>query len=89
MTLRVSVPDELEERLRKKAMERFGYEKGSISKAVTTAIESWLDTVETTEPIQDPWERLEGALDHIDKSSVELQDEALRIWAKTVDDRAD
>jgi hypothetical protein len=40
--MQIVLPDELENRLRKKAALVFGLKKGSISKAIGTAIESWL-----------------------------------------------
>jgi len=38
----VSLPNELEEKVRKKAMKEFGMKKGYLSKAVIKALESWL-----------------------------------------------
>ena len=38
----IILPDEVEKRLRMKAVEKFGGRKGSISEAVTEAIEEWL-----------------------------------------------
>ncbi len=37
-----SLPKELEEMFRKKAMEKYGYSKGAISKALEAAIKLWL-----------------------------------------------
>jgi hypothetical protein len=41
-SLKIYIPDELEESFRKRAMERFGYGKGSISKAARAAIVEWM-----------------------------------------------
>ncbi len=38
----VVIPDELEKKLRLKAMEKFGMRKGYLSKALIEAIERWL-----------------------------------------------
>jgi hypothetical protein len=38
----VSLPNELEEKVRVKAMKEFGMKKGYLSKAVIKALESWL-----------------------------------------------
>lgn len=38
----ISIPDDLEEELRKKAMEKFGMKKGHLSKAAEEAISEWL-----------------------------------------------
>ncbi len=41
-SLKIYIPDELEAAFRKRAMERFGYRKGSISKAAQAAMVEWL-----------------------------------------------
>jgi hypothetical protein len=41
--IKVSVPDEKEERFRKAAMKAFGHERGSISKAAEEAMEEWTE----------------------------------------------
>ncbi|MHA1783924.1 MAG: hypothetical protein ACTSVE_01880 [Candidatus Helarchaeota archaeon] len=41
--LKGTVPDDINEKFRKIAMERFGYEKGAISKALTEAILKWIE----------------------------------------------
>jgi metal-responsive CopG/Arc/MetJ family transcriptional regulator len=38
----VSLPEELEEKVRKKAIKEFGIKKGYLSKAVIEALELWL-----------------------------------------------
>jgi post-segregation antitoxin (ccd killing protein) len=38
----VSIPDELEQQLREKGVERFGLKRGYLSKAVEEAIRLWL-----------------------------------------------
>lgn len=37
------VPDDIEKRFRKKAMEKFGYGKGAISKALEEALRRWIE----------------------------------------------
>jgi len=39
----ISLPEELEEKVRKKAIKEFGIRKGYLSKAVIKALESWLE----------------------------------------------
>jgi hypothetical protein len=39
----VSISDELEEKLRQKAIKEFGLRKGYLSKAVIKAVESWIE----------------------------------------------
>jgi len=41
-SLKVYIDEELEQRLRKTAMEVYGYGRGSISRAVEDAIRRWL-----------------------------------------------
>jgi hypothetical protein len=40
--IRVDLPDELEEQLRFKTLERFDGKKGDLSKAVGEAVKTWL-----------------------------------------------
>ena len=42
-SLKIYIPDELEIAFRKRAMDSFGYGKGSISMAARTAIALWMD----------------------------------------------
>jgi len=42
----VSLPDELEEHVRRKAVKKFGLKKGYLSKAVTEALKDWLQNNE-------------------------------------------
>jgi hypothetical protein len=39
----VSLPNDLEEKVRKKAIKKFGIRKGYLSKAVIKALELWLE----------------------------------------------
>ena len=39
----ISISDELEEKLRQKAIREFGIKKGYLSKAAIKALESWLE----------------------------------------------
>jgi hypothetical protein len=45
-TIRGQVPEELEKKFRKMAMEKFGYSKGAISKALEEAIKEWIKNKE-------------------------------------------
>ena len=40
--MQIVLRDDIEDKLRKKASEKFKYKKGSISKAIEEAIEDWL-----------------------------------------------
>lgn len=41
-TLRGQVPEKIEREFRKLAMEKFGYGKGSLSKALEEAVKEWV-----------------------------------------------
>jgi hypothetical protein len=45
--MKIYLPEELDERFRKAAMNAYGYGRGSISKAATGAISEWCDKYET------------------------------------------
>lgn len=86
MSLRVQVGREVEEKFRELAMRRFGYGKGSLSKAAEEAITRWISHVEG-EGLNfegDPVEAIDGLLSDLDLTSVELQHEARDIWASKV-----
>ncbi len=42
-TVTVTVEDKVEERFRKKVMQKFGKRKGSLGKAVTQAMDNWVE----------------------------------------------
>lgn len=86
MPLRVRVSREVEQKFRKLAMKRFGYRKGSLSKAAEEAITTWISKVEGKELTfeGDPVEAIDGLLSDLDLDSVELQHEAGKIWASKV-----
>lgn len=86
MSLRVKIDQKLERRFREAAMRRFGYGKGALSKAAEEAIRRWVSTVESEELNfdEDPVEAIDGLLSDIDLDSVDLQHEAIKLWASKV-----
>lgn len=75
--IKVSVPDEMEEKFRKAAMNVFGHKRGSISRAAEKAFGEWADKM-AEEDIKDPeglGRFLEGKMRETEKSAVELQQE--------------
>lgn len=87
MSLRVELNKELERKFRQAAMKRFGYSKGSIKKAAEMAIRKWSAesmVEESKKQVMDPVELMEGLLIELKgkKTSVELQHEARKLWAK-------
>lgn len=88
MSLRVELDRELEKRFREVAMRRFGYSKGAIKKATEVAIKQWSEMPSEEKPhttrIQNPIKLIEGSLSHLKgkKTSVQLQHEAMKIWAE-------
>ncbi len=47
--IRGSVSEETEEKFRRTAMKTYGYRKGSISKALETALLQWVQTIDPEE----------------------------------------
>lgn len=85
--VKIYLPEELEERFKKMSMEKFGYGRGSISKAAAEAIRNWVserDEIQGFRIPDDPVKAIRGMLKHVKKTSVELQHEANRIRAKSV-----
>lgn len=86
MTLRVQIDEQLERRFRELAMKRFGYGKGSLSKAAEEAILRWVSSFEEENVTfeGDPVEAIDGLLSDVDISSVELQHRAAKVWTLKV-----
>jgi len=75
--IKLKLIDKIENSFRKAAMQRFGYQKGSISKAAQEALENWTTQYEKIDDkIEDPVEAISGLMKNIKKNSVELQHEA-------------
>lgn len=75
-TIKFDVPDELEERFRERAMQRFGHKRGSLGKAGEEAVSAWVadqDIDLDLAPAQNPIRSKRGALGHVDASSTELK----------------
>ena len=72
-TLRVQISPQKAELVRKMAMDKFGYGKGAISKAVNVALDEWVMKRKQTDSKKVNWEKLRGALKHVKMTSVELQ----------------
>ncbi len=80
---RAKVSEEVEQKLRRLAMRRFGYGKGALSKAAEDAIVGWISTVEKDEVKfeGDPVKALDGLLAGVEIDSVRLQHEMKNLWA--------
>jgi hypothetical protein len=83
--VKVVVDEALERDFRKAAMQRFGYAKGSLSKAATVAFSGWIgqnaELRDEASALRDPIAAVRGMLKHVNKSSVELQHEIGTIWS--------
>ena len=86
MSLRVQIDDKLERKFREKAMKKFGYGKGALSKAAEEAILNWLSTAgeDSVNFEGDPVKAIEGLLKDVNLDSVTLQHEIQKLWAKKV-----
>ena len=85
MVLKVELDKELESRFREAAMKKYGYRKGSLQKATKEALSNWVMQQSTRVPkVKDPFKLVEGMLGHLrgKTTSVELQHEAVKLWAK-------
>ncbi|MBS7638058.1 hypothetical protein KEJ49_04120 [Candidatus Bathyarchaeota archaeon] len=85
--IRIQLPRDLERLFREMAMKRFGYGKGSISRAAEEAIRMWLEAelrAEKREFEGDPIKAIEGLLADVNIDSVELQHLAGKIWVRKV-----
>ena len=83
--LKIYLPEDLKREFKKRAMEAFGYGRGSISKAAEEAIQRWVserERIMEATPPEDPVRALRGMLSHVEESSVELQHEAGRMRAE-------
>ncbi len=86
MSLRVQIDDKLERKFREKAMKKFGYGKGALSKAAEEAILNWV-SIAGEEDVNfegDPVKAIEGLLKDVNVDSVTLQHEVQKLWAKKV-----
>lgn len=85
MVLKFELEKELEHKFREAAMKKFGYSKGSLQKASKEALSGWIMQQSRKVPkVKDPFRLVEGILSHLrgKTTSVELQHEAMKLWAK-------
>ena len=85
MVLKVELDKELESRFRETAMKKYGYQKGSLQKATKEALSNWIIQQSTRVPkVKDPFKLVRGMLSDLKgkTTSVELQHEATKLWAK-------
>jgi hypothetical protein len=73
-TIKVEVDDELARQFRKKALERYGYKKGAMKKALVEAMRAFPPKAERKTATTD-WTELEGIV-KTDRDSVWLQHHA-------------
>jgi len=77
-TIKVEVDDELAKRFRKKAMEKYGYKKGAVKKALEGLMKEFSAPTNSEKP---NWGAIVGAIkdDYRGMTSVELQHSIWRI----------
>ena len=83
--LKVELEKELEHKFREAAMKKYSYKKGSLQKAAKEALSNWIMQQSTRVPkVKDPFKLVRGMLSDLKgkTTSVELQHEATKIWAK-------
>ena len=85
MVLKFELEKELEQKFRETAMRKYGYRKGSLQKATREALTNWMNQQPTRVPkVKDPFKLVRGMLKDLKgkTTSVELQHEAVKLWAK-------
>jgi hypothetical protein len=85
MVLKFELEKELEHKFREAAMRKYGYSRGSLQKAAKEALSSWVMQQSTRVPkVDDPFRLVRGMLKELKgkTTSVELQHEAVKLWAK-------
>jgi len=83
--LRLLVRDDLEKRFREAAMNRFGFGKGALTRAAEQAFERWLSAAKEDVRFEgDPVKAIDGILDDVKITSVELQHSVRRAWTLKV-----
>jgi len=80
--IRIQLNKDLETKFREVAMRKFGYGRGSLTKAAAEAIEAWLKPMLLEIRFEgDPVAAIDGLLSDVDLDSVELQHLAPKVWA--------
>ncbi len=85
MVLKVDVGEEIEQLFREAAMRTYGYQRGAIQKATKEALRQWtMQRSQKLPKVEDPFPLVEGILGKLSgkKTSVDLQHEAMDLWAK-------
>lgn len=79
-TLKVQMKEKKAKAVREIAMKKFGFAKGSISKAFNDAIDEWIKKQTIVKKTKKPdWDSITGAIKEIKMSSVELQHKAFQL----------
>ncbi len=84
MTIKVNFEEGFEEKFRELAMKKYGFSKGVIKKASEKAIKNWVNKEEIIPKVNDSFSLVRGMMKEFrgKYTSVELQHEAIKLWAK-------
>lgn len=83
MGIRVNLNEKKERKFRERAMRKFGYRKGALSKAINEAIDAWL--IHEENPItklENPTSEIYGLLKELKTTSTELQHSGMLLFQK-------
>ena len=83
MGIKVNLNEEKERKFRERAMRKFGYRKGALSKAINEAIDEWLlheDRIITK--LENPTSAIYGLLKELKTTSIELQHSGMLLFQK-------
>jgi len=84
MGIKINLNEEKEKQFREKAMRKFGFRKGSLTKAINEAIDMWL--IHEQSPIKklnNPTSAIYGLLKELKTTSTELQHSGISFFQKT------
>ena len=83
LAIKINLDDQKEKLFRERAMKKFGYKKGALSKALEEAVDMWLLAENNRLPlVENPTQELEGLLSGLKETSVELQHLGSRLFLK-------
>ncbi|NHI94348.1 MAG: hypothetical protein EAX96_17785 [Candidatus Lokiarchaeota archaeon] len=82
MTIRIKLSEEMEQKFREIAMKKFGYGKGSLTKAAENAILQWIELNKEVETFENPTNELQGLLKNLKSTSIQLQHESSHQFLK-------
>ncbi len=83
MGIKVNLNEKKERKFRERAMRKFGFRKGALSKAINEAIDAWLIQEENViTKLENPTSAIYGLLKDLKTTSTELQHSGMSLFQK-------